>query len=330
MSRINPPVLPQTPEVKRLGTMTLLASLYTYALILAGGIVRITGSGMGCGNHWPKCNGSWIPHFDAATLIEYTHRALAFGIGIVVLIVLVYALSNRGKPGFGGEGGLVRPVVLGAVLVVIQALLGAVTVKMDLPTGVIVVHFITALMFATTLLVAAVRAGVFGGVHVATSETEAQARKVWRIGIASAVFGIVVIAMGALTANTPGAPQACQGFPLCNGSFMPPRGIPQVHIQFGHRILAYLFFFHVMGAGMSARRKAISKATRNAIVAAQSAVLLQVIVAAIMVLAHLPPHWQAMHLATGAALWFALASWAALARRDLAATRMENHMAESV
>jgi heme A synthase len=318
------PILPNTPEVRRLGNLALFAALYTYALILAGGIVRITGSGMGCGDHWPKCNGVWIPQFTAETLIEYTHRALAAGIGAVVLIVVCFALKDRDKPGFGGPGGLVRPVLLGAVLVVVQALLGMITVKMELPTSVIVVHFVTALMFATTLLVTAVRAGTFGGVHVAPSETERQARKVWRIAIASAVFGLILIAMGALTANTPGAPVACQGFPLCRGGLMPPRGVPAAHIQFTHRILAYLFFFHIMGAGMVARRQSISRATRNAVIASQVAVVLQIIVAAVMVLSHLPPHWQAMHLATGAALWFALASWAALARRDLNATLVEH------
>jgi heme A synthase len=320
---VTTPIPPGTPEVNRLGNLALFAALYTYALILAGGIVRITGSGMGCGNHWPKCNGVWIPRFTPETLIEYTHRALAAGIGFVVLIVVIYALKHRDKPGFGGRGGLLRPVLLGAVLVVIQALLGMVTVKLDLPTSVIVVHFITALLFATTLLVTSVRAGTFGGVHVAASETAGQARKVWRFAIASAVFGLVLIAMGALTANTPGAPVACQGFPLCQGGLLPPRGVPAAHIQFAHRILAYLFFFHIMGAGMSARRKAISRATRNAVTASQLAVVLQIVVAAIMVLSHLPPHWQAMHLATGAALWFALASWAALARRDLNATLVE-------
>ena len=91
--------------------------------------------------------------------------------------MVAYALKNREKPGFSGPGGLVRPALLGAVLVVIQALLGMVTVKMDLPTSVIVVHFVTALLFATTLLIASVRAGTFGGVHVAPSETEEQARK---------------------------------------------------------------------------------------------------------------------------------------------------------
>jgi heme A synthase len=324
------PILPETPEVRRLGALALFAALYTYALILAGGIVRITGSGMGCGDHWPKCNGVWIPEFTTETLIEYTHRSLAAGIGLVVLIVLGYVLKHRAKPGFSGPGGLVRPIVLGAVLVVIQALLGMVTVKMDLPTSVIVVHFITALMFATTLLVASVRAGTFGGVHVAPSETEAQARKVWRLAMASAVFGLVLIALGALTANTPGAPLACQGFPLCNGSFAPPKGPPAGHIHFTHRMLAYLFFLHVMGAGTVARRLAVSKTTRNAILAVQLGVVVQILVAAFMILAHLPPHWQAMHLATGAALWFALASWVACARRDFHATLVEKHGGEGL
>ncbi|MEO5509858.1 MAG: COX15/CtaA family protein, partial [Longimicrobiales bacterium] len=306
----NPPILPRSPEVVRLGRLALFAALYTYLLILAGGIVRITGSGLGCGNHWPKCNGVWIPQFTVETLIEYMHRALAAGIGFVVLFVLIYAWKNRALPGFGGQGGLLRPVALGAVMVVAQALLGALTVKLDLPTDVTVVHFVTALVFASTLLVTAVRAGTFGGDEAAPGDRKIEAGKVWRVALMTTLFGLTVIAMGAMTANTPGASVACQGFPLCNGSLTPPAGsMPSVHIHYTHRMLAYLLFFHVLAVGILSRRRAISGATKNAILAAQIAVVLQVLVAAAMVMMHLPAPWQVMHLATGAAVWFALVCW---------------------
>src|SRR5438876_288860 len=53
------------------------AAGFTYLLIILGAIVRITGSGMGCGEHWPLCNGKLLPPLDLPTLIEYTHRLVA-------------------------------------------------------------------------------------------------------------------------------------------------------------------------------------------------------------------------------------------------------------
>ena len=315
------PIPPRSPHVKRMGRIALFAAIYTYALIVFGGIVRITGSGMGCGDHWPKCNGVWIPEFTLETLIEYTHRALAAGIGLVVLVVIAYALIHRNKPGVGGPGGVLRPVLLGGILVVIQALLGAVTVKLELPASVVIVHFMTALLFVTTLLVAAVRAGTLGGGARVAASAGGNARRAWRMALVTTAFGLVLVALGAMTANVTGAPQACQGFPLCNNTFAPPPGGGgPAHIHFTHRMVAYLFTLHILMAGLAARRRAVSTATKRAAAIAVVAVLVQICVAAVMVLSHLPPHWQSIHLATGAAIWFTLVAWAALARRDMRAT----------
>ena len=62
-------------SLARLGSLSLFV---TYLHLVFGGIVRITGSGMGCGDHWPKCNGQWIPPLDnPLVMIEWTHRLLA-------------------------------------------------------------------------------------------------------------------------------------------------------------------------------------------------------------------------------------------------------------
>src|SRR3990170_1584085 len=56
--------------------LVLAAALATYLLIVIGGIVRVTGSGLGCPD-WPTCYGSWIPPLRADALIEYSHRLVA-------------------------------------------------------------------------------------------------------------------------------------------------------------------------------------------------------------------------------------------------------------
>ena len=92
--------------VRRLALLSLFAAVYTYLLVVFGGIVRITGSGMGCGDDWPLCNGEWIPPFTFETVIENTHRLLAAGIGLVVLSVFGYPLFHRTSPAVSGRGGL--------------------------------------------------------------------------------------------------------------------------------------------------------------------------------------------------------------------------------
>ena len=313
------------------GRLAAFAAAYTYALIVVGGVVRITGSGLGCGDAWPKCHGSWIPPMSAATVIEYTHRLLAAGVVFVVGAVLVRALQLRARPGFGGRGGLVRPAVLAAVLLVVQVLLGGITVRLNLSGPVTVLHLGTAMALLATLLVAAVRAGALGaataaGADGSGSDGRAAAGRVARMAVGAAVLAYLVVLLGALVANTgapvSGAPSAaalaCQGFPLCNGRLLPSGGNGLVHIQLTHRVLAYLLFLHVLGSVMVLRKRVAGGAMRTWGMVSGAFVLLQVVVGAGMVLSAFPPSLRGLHLALGAGVWGALVVWATLARRAAA------------
>ncbi len=296
---------------RRFGVIAAGAAAYTYLLILFGGIVRITGSGLGCGDDWPRCHGRWIPPMSVETLIEYTHRLLAAGILMPVAIVALYAWRHRRDDGFAGPGGLLRPVGLFLGLLVVQIALGAITVKLELPPAVTVVHFINASAILATLLVAAVRGRTGGSLYRPGPNP-------WsRAALAIAALGILVVSWGALTANTGAAP-ACQGFPLCNGSAMPAGG-SMVHTHWTHRVLAYLLFLSVLcGTGWAWLRRAPAP-VRAAATAALLVVVAQIAVAAAMVLMYLPHPLQALHLATGEAVWASLVLWAAVARRAGAA-----------
>src|SRR5512143_642716 len=76
------------PIDSRLRTVAYAASLFTFSLVVIGGIVRITGSGMGCPD-WPLCYGQLIPPFEFHTLIEYVHRLVAL---LVALTIAGFAL----------------------------------------------------------------------------------------------------------------------------------------------------------------------------------------------------------------------------------------------
>ena len=76
--------------MKTLRTLAWITAAFAYAIIVLGFVVRITGSGMGCGDDWPLCNGRVLPAFDSAkTVIEFAVP----GAGIVAL--RVYNASGR-------------------------------------------------------------------------------------------------------------------------------------------------------------------------------------------------------------------------------------------
>jgi cytochrome c oxidase assembly protein subunit 15 len=100
--------------------------VYFIAVILWGTLVRATGSGAGCGNHWPLCNGTVIQHSASVeTMIEFTHR-ITSGLSlfaVVGLLAWTFAGSVRGH--------LARVAAVASVaFTLIEALLGALLVKL--------------------------------------------------------------------------------------------------------------------------------------------------------------------------------------------------------
>lgn len=93
-------------------------------VILWGAVVRATGSGAGCGDHWPLCNGDFFPHHPRiATVIEYTHRSMS---GIcTALVAALIAWTFVARP----RGDRARKAaVWSGVLLITEALLGALLV----------------------------------------------------------------------------------------------------------------------------------------------------------------------------------------------------------
>jgi heme a synthase len=103
--------------------------VYSVLVVLWGVVVRATGSGNGCGDHWPLCNGQVIPiHPQLATVIEYTHRMMS-GPSELPLIVLLLVWVFRATV----HRHLARSfAVAGLVLTLTEGLLGALLVKLGL------------------------------------------------------------------------------------------------------------------------------------------------------------------------------------------------------
>jgi cytochrome c oxidase assembly protein subunit 15 len=100
-------------------------------VILWGALVRATGSGAGCGNHWPLCNGQVIPLSPRVdTVIEFTHRCMTSGSLFLVIALLVWTFRGTVK----GQAARVLAVT-SMVLLLNEALLGALLVKLGYVTG---------------------------------------------------------------------------------------------------------------------------------------------------------------------------------------------------
>jgi heme A synthase len=102
--------------------------LYNILVILWGAFVRATGSGAGCGSHWPLCNGVVVPHApEVATIIEFTHRLTS---GVALLLVLaLFVWARRAYP----TGHIVRlGAALSLIFIIIEALVGAALVVLQL------------------------------------------------------------------------------------------------------------------------------------------------------------------------------------------------------
>lgn len=304
--------------------MTLLRRVSYGALALAfahivfGAIVRITGSGLGCGDHWPRCHGYWFPPFDRLDLvIEVMHRYLAFSLSMAIAGLLVLAFSRRREPGVGGTGGVLRPIALAATLVVTAALFGAAVVKLELRNKyIIVVHLAIAISTLASLALAAIRAGGLGGAAATPGTASA---KTWRGARVAAALAFVAVVMGGLTAHIVGANGACVGFPHC------PRGIPTpgapLYVHLAHRAIAFLLFFHLLGMVFAVRKRGESPLIQWATRIAFGTVLLQILVAAALVELYLPPVLRSLHQAVGTLVWLSIFVLAVLARRGSTETR---------
>ena len=117
-----------TPERRRVRSLAWAALAINVAVILWGAVVRATGSGAGCGNHWPLCNGDVLPPDPSiTTLIEFSHR-LSSGVALIATAVLAFQ-SWRAYP----SGHRVRlGAGLASATIVIESLLGAGLVLLDM------------------------------------------------------------------------------------------------------------------------------------------------------------------------------------------------------
>jgi heme A synthase len=278
---------------------------YNVFVVLWGALVRATGSGAGCGGHWPLCNGDVVPNLQTtATIIEYTHRLMS-GLAIVAVCGMwlwsrrVFSRGHRARWWAG----------VAAVLLAIEALLGAGLVLFDY-----VAHnasvgrgfYLAAHLANTELLLAALT-------MTAWIATRGQALS------RAAVPGVVQAALPLTVALSMTGAVAALGdtlFPAPSfAAGLAQEFAPATHLllrlRIAHPLLAVLVGFFLLYAASSAVRARPSKAVKRMAVAVVGLALAQLAGGALNVALAAPVWMQIVHLLLANLVWIALVLLAA-------------------
>jgi cytochrome c oxidase assembly protein subunit 15 len=293
-----------------LRVLAVCAAVATYLLIVAGGVVRVSGSGLGCGvkgQDWPLCHGRLVPPADLATVIEFSHRMLATLSTCLVVALAVVAWSR-----YRHLRRITLPVTAVVVLLIVQILLGAVTVELRLPGDVVLVHLANALLLLGVLLYAAVQTFASPTAGPAGAVDPAGARAVRRLTWAAGATYLLVLSGALVVAN--GAGWACAGWPLCGNGFELQGGTYATYNLFHRGVAGVVGVFLLLAVHGVMRTHRGVRPVRIASWCVTLLLVAQVLAGAVLVEMRLRSATRGVHLALASALWAATAVLTILVR----------------
>ena len=321
----------KTPLSRRwLRGLAWASVISAFALIILGGVVRVTGSGLGCGGDWPLCDGRLLPAMTAADIIEYSHRLVASAI-VGPLIIATAAVAGLR---FRQERWLSVSAAVAVVLLLMQGGLGGVTVLTELPGHIVAAHLALAqalLGCLLLILVAAYRRPAAATIPSIVDNrplsahpelVEGWAARFPRWAMLSALATYLLILSGAFVTATPGALAACPDWPLCQGWTLPFDHLPAVNMF--HRLVAALLGLLIiytlhLGWRKGGRKSGGGKIIRALSLAGLILFAAQLLVGGIAVWTGFPVELRALHIALATAVWAVMASLALLSSRPMAA-----------
>jgi len=287
--------------MKGFRALSVATAVATYALVVLGGVVRVSGSGLGCPD-WPLCHGRVLPPLDLHAIIEYSHRtAASLTSTLVVLTAAVAWMAWRNRR------DLVVPATLAVSLLAVQVVLGAITVRLELPPMIVLAHLATAMALLGAVCVTAVASLMPMPAQPADAQSARRAR-----GAAGGTY--LLILTGSLVVGS-GASGACDAWPLCGGGFrLAVEGSPA--IQLLHRgVAAVIGLLVVMSLLSVLARHRRQPAVRATVALTLAALAFQVAAGAAVVTLHLPAVLRGLHLALASAVWSGTVILAVIASR---------------
>jgi protoheme IX farnesyltransferase len=272
----------------------------TVGLVVVGVIVRATESGMGCPD-WPLCYGQIIPPLnDYKAWLEWIHRAIAAGIGLIVLAVVAAALrSLRGRRSLQGASLALLALVL------FQAWLGRQTVLESNSGRSVTAHLATAMAFAGLQVWVYIRSGY---PEKLPGITRAKGAVIAPLIAAGAVYALLLFGSN-VTATDTGL--IYPDWPLMGGTPVPPiteLAAPQILHRYATGIVALV----LIAATWIVRREAGSpRRVKRLLEASLGIFAVQCIIGALQIVTKLAPWTQTLHVALATTIWL-LASAAAV------------------
>ena len=285
----------------RFRTLVGASTIATFALIAVGGLVRATKSGLGCGTDWPHCSGRVIPIFgEPAVVIEYSHRLAAAAVVLLLGTLAVLAVRRyRDVP-------RIMWASIGAFgLVMFQAVLGAIVVKLELEAESVVLHLGTALSLLALLIYLWASVRAYEGDSVAPADHDASRSARF------AAFGVLVLMLlGSYISGTAGAGGAFDDWPLMNGKLVPDLAIEAQALHFAHRLVAAIVGVVVFAVGLRLVRRGNDPRVARLAHIAMGLFAVEVLIGAANVFTGLNSAFVTAHLAAGAAIWATfVAAW---------------------
>ena len=290
----------------RFQRLTFVTLGCTYLLVVIGALVRATGSGMGCPD-WPLCyQGVLPPLTDWRAWLEWTHRATAVLVGLLVLGTAVLAVRHhRAQP------AIVVPAVGALALTGFQAVLGKITVETNNSGASVTAHLTAAMLLLGVLAYLAVR-----GRYPAALPSFGAGQRFTLLAAFGALSVFALLLFGSHVTATRAA-LVFPDWPLFGGRVLPEfsadparRALEVIH--FLHRLAAAVVGLIVLAVAAAAWRlvgargwgAAVSRPTLVALTSTTAALYaVQVIVGALQIMTVLAPWAVVLHLALGAAIW---------------------------
>jgi heme a synthase len=273
--------------------LALLTILLTYLLIVFGGYVASSKSGMGCGPEWPLCNGEIIPVLYGETLIEFTHRVIGAVLGIVSFILFTKILRTQVNSSVRKVGYWML------LLLIIQVLLGAMVVLKDLPTSIIASHLIIAMFFLSSLIWIWRRAEEKADIQLFPSNHSDQHKRIKRHFNIVLVLLTLIFVFGAYVKHE-SLGMICGSF-QCGNSFLPMTG-PEI-IQTIHRGLAFISALYIFYLVFLSFKRGWEEKLQNRLIFSAITVLIQVVLGVLTIVTNIDISWAMLHVAAATLLY---------------------------
>ncbi|MEX0991109.1 MAG: heme o synthase [Actinomycetota bacterium] len=285
----------------RFQKLTIANAATTILLFSVGGLVRGSGSGLGCSD-WPHCGpGRLLPYPNLQSYIESSHRLMVIVVTALIAATLLVALKKHRR-----TPRILWPAILALPLVLAQAGIGGVVVLTELDPWWVSVHFALAMALVADVVYLAVMSFL--------PERPAARRSPFaRLAFATALITGALLVVGTFV-RASNAGLAFTDWPLMDGRLVPTLGGIATPM-FLHRVLAAAALLLVLW--MTIRARTMADRSKPLVVLSTLAAILfgtQILIGAANVWTRLAPLWVVLHVAGSVLIWATLVALAAAAR----------------